>query len=94
MVSLLLSFGATVNQRCNQGWTALHQAACRNNTDICELLVRAGATVNPPNTYCIAPLIAAAQQGRLEGLQYLIRRGRSPSLPLSLPPCTTVSTSC
>uniref|UniRef100_A0A4W5RGH7 Ankyrin repeat and SOCS box containing 2b n=1 Tax=Hucho hucho TaxID=62062 RepID=A0A4W5RGH7_9TELE len=34
MVSLILSFGATVNQRCNRGWTALHEELCRDNIEI------------------------------------------------------------
>ncbi|XP_052351626.1 ankyrin repeat and SOCS box protein 2-like [Oncorhynchus keta] len=34
IVSLILSFGATVNQRCNRGWTALHEAVCRDNIEI------------------------------------------------------------
>lgn len=76
LVSLIISFGATVNQRCGRGWTALHEAVSRNNTDICEILLRAGATVNPPNTYSITPLTVAAQQGWLKVLYYLIGKGR------------------
>lgn len=76
MVSLVLAFGATVNQRCNRGWTALHEAVCRDNTEICEILVRAGATINPANAYLVTPLIVAAQRGRVEVLRYLIGRGR------------------
>lgn len=72
MVSLILSYGATVNQRCGQGWTALHEAVSRDNTDICEMLIRAGASINPPNTYSITPLIVAAQRGQMRALCYLI----------------------
>lgn len=75
MVSLLLSYGATANQRCGQGWTALHEAVSRNNTKICEMLIRAGAAINPPNTYSITPLIVAAQQGQMRALCYLIEKG-------------------
>lgn len=75
MVSLLLSHGATVNQRCAQGWTALHEAVSRNNTEICGILIRAGATTNPPNTYSITPLIVAAQRGLMLPLSYLIEKG-------------------
>lgn len=77
MVSLILSYGATVNQRCGQGWTALHEAVARSNTEICEMLIRAGASINPPNTYSIAPLIVAAQRGQMRALSYLIERGTS-----------------
>lgn len=75
MVSLILSYGATVNQRCGQGWTALHEAVSRDNTDICEMLIRAGASINPPNTYSITPLIVAAQRGQMRALCYLIGKG-------------------
>lgn len=75
MVSCLLSHGATVNQRCGQGWTALHEAVSRNNTDICEVLIRAGAAINPPNTYSVTPLIVAAQRGQTGALCYLIGKG-------------------
>lgn len=75
MVNLLLSYGATVNQRCAQGWTALHEAVSRNNTEICEILLRAGAIINPSNTYTIAPLVVAAQQGQMRTLCYLIEKG-------------------
>lgn len=75
MVRLILSYGATVNQRCGQGLTALHEAVSRNNTEICEILIRAGATINPPHTYSITPLTVAAQQGQMKALCYLIDKG-------------------
>lgn len=75
MLSLILSYGATVNQRCGQGWTALHEAVSRDNTDMCETLIGAGATVNPPNTYCTAPLTVAARWGQAGAARYLIDRG-------------------
>ncbi|CAK6957012.1 putative ankyrin repeat and SOCS box protein 2-like [Scomber scombrus] len=75
MVSLILSYGATVNQRCGQGWTALHEAVSRNNTEICELLIRARAVINPANTYSITPLTVAAQRGQMRALCYLIGKG-------------------
>lgn len=75
MVSLLLSHGATVNQRCAQGWTALHEAVSRNNMEIGEILIGAGAAINPPNTYSVPPLIVAAQRGLMRPLSYLIEKG-------------------
>lgn len=78
MVSLILSYGATVNQRCGQGWTALHEAVSRDNTEICEILTRAGASINPPNTYSITPLIVAAQREQMRALCYLIGKGTFP----------------
>ena len=82
MVGLLLRSGASVNQRCAQGWTALHQAVSRDNTALCDMLLSAGAHLNPSNTYSITPLIVAAQQGRLRALGFLLGKGtRHHSLP-------------
>lgn len=82
-VRLLLSYGATVNQRCAQGWTALHEAVASNNTEICEMLIRAGASINPPNTYSIAPLTVAAQRGQIRAVCHLIDKGTVlPQTPL------------
>lgn len=75
MVSLLLSYGAAVNQRCAQGWTALHEAVARDNTEICDILVGAGAMLNPAHTYSIPPLNVAAQKGHMRALCYLIDKG-------------------
>lgn len=75
MVNLLLSYGADVKRRCTQGWTALHEAVSRNNIEICELLIKAGALINSPNTDSITPLIIAARQGQTAALRYLIRKG-------------------
>lgn len=75
MVHLLLSYGATVNQRCGQGWTALHEAVSRNNTEICQILIRAGASINPSNAYSITPLIVAAQWVQMRALCYLLEKG-------------------
>uniref|UniRef100_A0A3B4B471 SOCS box domain-containing protein n=1 Tax=Periophthalmus magnuspinnatus TaxID=409849 RepID=A0A3B4B471_9GOBI len=75
MVSLLLSYGATVNQRCGHAWTALLEAVARNHIEICEMLLNAGAFINPPNTYSISPLNVAAQKGHLRALCFLITKG-------------------
>ncbi|CAL8286742.1 unnamed protein product [Lota lota] len=75
MVSLLVGSGASVNQRCAQGWSALHQAVSRDNTELCDTLLSAGAALDPPNTYSVTPLIVAAQQGSLRALRYLLGKG-------------------
>ncbi|KAG7272603.1 hypothetical protein CRUP_033112, partial [Coryphaenoides rupestris] len=47
IVALLLNHGTSVNTHCIQGWTALQEAVCRNNVEICEMLVKAGARLTP-----------------------------------------------
>uniref|UniRef100_A0A673NB13 Ankyrin repeat and SOCS box protein 2-like n=1 Tax=Sinocyclocheilus rhinocerous TaxID=307959 RepID=A0A673NB13_9TELE len=62
MVAMLLNYGASVNMSCIQGWTALHESVCRNNVEICEMLIKAGAKVSMPNMYGITPIFVAAQK--------------------------------
>lgn len=76
MVALLLNHGAAVNTHCVLGWTALQEAVCRNNIEICEMLVRAGAKLSLANNYGIMPLFTAAQSGQLEALRFLLKHGR------------------
>lgn len=86
MVELILQFGGGVNKICIQGWTALHEAVCRNNMQICEMLVEAGAKVGTPNMYGITPLFVAAQGGRVEALRFLIKSGEFQD-KLKIPHC-------
>jgi len=46
MITQLLSFGATVDQRNNLGYTALREAAFWNRSEMVRLLIRHGADVN------------------------------------------------
>ncbi|CAG6016249.1 unnamed protein product [Menidia menidia] len=64
VVAALLNHGAEVNTRCLQGWTALQEAVLRNNVEICEMLLKAGAKYNLSNMYGITPLFTAAQSGQ------------------------------
>lgn len=75
MVKLLLAFGAAVNQRCYHGWTALHEAARRDNPELCETLLRARAAVDARNADHVTPAIEAARHGRTEALAHLIKNG-------------------
>lgn len=73
---LILAFGGSVNQRCHSGWTALHEAVRRGNTQLCEALLQAGAAIEATNSYGITPLIEAARHGRTKMVNYLISKGR------------------
>ncbi|XP_067239989.1 ankyrin repeat and SOCS box protein 2 isoform X4 [Chanodichthys erythropterus] len=48
---------------------------CRNNVEICEMLVKAGAKVNMPNMYGITPIFVAAQSGKVDALRLLLKNG-------------------
>uniref|UniRef100_A0A8C2ZCK5 Ankyrin repeat and SOCS box containing 2b n=1 Tax=Cyclopterus lumpus TaxID=8103 RepID=A0A8C2ZCK5_CYCLU len=75
MVSLILSHGATVNQRCGQGWTALHEAVSKNNTEICEILIRAGAVIKTPSLH------EASKNGHKESVAVLLTKNADANKP-------------
>lgn len=76
IVAVLLNHGVVVNTRCIQGWTALQEAVSRNNLDICEMLLKAGAKHSISNMYGITPLFTAAQSGQLATLRFLLKHGK------------------
>lgn len=82
IVAMLLNHGATVNKSCIQGWTALHEAVCRNHVEICEMLVKVGAKISTPNIYGITPIFVAAQSGKIDTLRFLLKNGKRTVLPL------------
>lgn len=75
MVALLLNHGVAVNAHCVLGWTALQEAVCRNNVEICEMLLKAGAKHSLTNVYGISPLFSAAQIGQIAALRFLLKHG-------------------
>lgn len=76
MVAMLLNHGAVVNTPCILGWTALQEAVVRNNVEICEMLVKAGAKHNLTNMYGISALFSAAQTGQVAALRFLLKHGK------------------
>lgn len=48
---------------------------CRDNVEIGEMLLKAGAKLNLTNVYGISPLFTAAQSGQLAALRFLIKHG-------------------
>ncbi|XP_078131133.1 ankyrin repeat and SOCS box protein 2-like [Sander vitreus] len=76
MVAALLNHGALVNTSCTpQGCTALHEAACRNNVEICDMLLKAGAKLELTDIYGISALFNAAQSGQPATLRFLLTHG-------------------
>lgn len=59
---------------------------CRDNVEIGEMLLKAGAKLNLTNVYGISPLFTAAQSGQLAALRFLIKHGELQIMTLPLPP--------
>lgn len=76
----LLEHQADVNARQGDGATALHWAAHRNNPEIAELLIRAGALVNTTNDFGVTPLWVAATTGSASMVVKLLQAGGDPNL--------------
>ena len=73
MVKLLIDNGADVNKLGPYNQSLALQATSK--PDILKLLIDAHADINVPNTYKIAPLASAAEQGQLESVKMLIAAG-------------------
>ncbi|XP_044307143.1 ankyrin repeat and SOCS box protein 14 isoform X2 [Varanus komodoensis] len=75
IASLLIQFGANINQQCVNKRTALHEAARLGLKDMVELLLCSRADPDPRSSYELTPLALAAQNGHTEILEILLRKG-------------------
>ena len=80
-VASLLSRHADVNERQDDGATALAWAADRCNTEIAALLLKAGANPNLTNEQGIGPLHLAIINGSFAMVQLLLGKGADPNVP-------------
>jgi trehalose utilization protein len=67
--------GADVNEKNTQGWTPLHFAAVRGQTECARVLIENGAEVNPLTGTEKTPLHFAAERNFLELAQLLVENG-------------------
>ena len=71
----LLSHGANINKKDNNGCTALHYAACENSKEAVELLISHGANINEKDNYGETALHYAASNNSKEIVELLISHG-------------------
>lgn len=79
----LLSEGADVNARDDEGLTPLHAAASRNSVDVVRLLIEAGADVNARSNNGETPLFNAAAnktRGKVPIMRLLREHGADPTV--------------
>lgn len=77
--SLLSTPGIQVNERDNDGFTALHWAAWSGMPACVERLVQAGVDVDASENSGYTPLMLAAMRGNAETVQTLLRLGADPA---------------
>ncbi|XP_035682106.1 poly [ADP-ribose] polymerase tankyrase-1-like isoform X2 [Branchiostoma floridae] len=82
MMKLLLRKGASVNKRMNEvdEFTPLHLAAHQGKTEVVELLVYHGATLDVLDSLDNTPLMAAAYNNHVDTVRRLIELGARPDL--------------
>lgn len=80
-VAALLSKGADVNARQEDGATSLAWAANHSNIAIAELLLSRGANPDLTNELGIGPLSLAISNGSLPMVKLLLSKGANPDVP-------------
>src|SRR5687768_2343062 len=74
-VRALLAQSVDVNGPQSDGATALHWAIHWDDLDTADLLIRAGANVQPANDYGVTPLILACANGNPAAVMRLLDAG-------------------
>ncbi len=80
-VQAYLEAGWDVNEKDENGWTALHFAAQNNSVPIGRLLIEAGADIEAKDSYGNTPLFRAtfASQGDCSFIKLLLTIGADPN---------------
>ena len=78
-VRTLLTRKVDVNGQAADGSTALHWAVQRNNPQLVDALVRAGANAKASTRYNVPPLYFAALNGNTAIMERLIAAGADPN---------------
>ena len=74
---------SNINQANDTGWTALLMACYEGHSEVAQLLVTAGASVDRAMNDGCTPLIVAAHKGRSAIVRHLLKHGADPSVTSS-----------
>ena len=77
VVDMLVTAGAVVTHKDVEGKTALHYACSTDHTtsDILNILVKNGASINVKDNYQWTPLLYAVSSNNLVSVKYLVKHG-------------------
>ncbi|MEO5716434.1 MAG: ankyrin repeat domain-containing protein [Luteolibacter sp.] len=78
-IRLLIERGADLNYRSPHGYTLLMKAAFRDQMDVIELLLAAGAPVDGESTYRESALRTLSKNGRFQTVTQLLDSGADPA---------------
>src|SRR5262247_189414 len=81
--TLLGSKSVDVNAPAADGSTALEWAVRRDDVQMVDALIRAGANVRGANAFGVQPLAIAAEKGNADVLRLLLSAGADPNAGLS-----------
>jgi hypothetical protein len=74
VAQVFIDAGMSVNESGDYGQTMIMRAV-DGKLEMVEALIKAGADVNKPNDYKMAPLAIAAEQGKVDVVQALLKAG-------------------
>ena len=75
LIQFLIDNGGNVNDRDNQGRTALHRSCLECNLGVMKFLLDRGAKINAKDNGGMTPLHIACSYNRLDAVQLLLLRG-------------------
>ena len=75
MLACLLEFGADVNTKSWDGYTALIKASINGNTNLIDFLIKSGADINATTKHGFTALLYAAKIGHHSVIQLLVTEG-------------------
>ncbi|KAL9961098.1 hypothetical protein ACROYT_G029980 [Oculina patagonica] len=79
-VEYLLEKGANPSLEDNDGWNLLHWASQGGNPVIIELMLSHVPSIDSINNKGVTPLMLAANNDKLQAVEYLLAKGADPSL--------------
>ena len=69
-----------INGKNSFGWTPLHMTARYGRANLCEILLDAGASIDPTDANGWTPLMEAIMQGHTNVAELLLKRGADPHI--------------